>query len=562
MTAVSARMPLRPLLVVAGLYLLALAFRLVAAAQVPFPATEPAAYYASVAASLVGGEGLVSHGVWSYATPPLVVPKPAFELWLPMSTFVSAAAMTIMGASWSAAQLGGAVLGAFLAPLAWAMALGAARYAALDVRRAGAASLAAGILAAILGPLVLGSAVPDSYTPFAVFTVAAALLVPRVLGAPDVAGAPMASRRPSLASGLGLGVMLGLAYLSRQEAVWVGLTVLLMLAWSVRGLPSGTRLREAFATLWPILVGGLVIVTPWLIRNADAFGNAFPGQALDNMFFVRNEDMFAFLDRPTAARYLGQGLGTVLSNPLLAIRDGLVDVLLLAAFPVGLAGLVALVGMRRSPSLRHPALATVLASGGITFLTTALLFPVATRWGTFLHASGPLLVGLTVTAALGADALMARVSRMRGWGRTNVLLGPVALIAMTVLLSALQLTLVSRQAGERQRQMEAVAAALGEAAGEFGVAIPAVLITDHPMWLADALDRDAVALPDEELASVLAVAERFGASWVVVVDERGRYPAALLAEEARDCLADDPRALDVPEAEAWLFRLAHDCLTT
>ena len=67
-----------PSTVVAGLYLMALAFRLVAAAQVPFPATEPAAYYASVAASLVGGEGLVSHGVWSYATPPLVVPKPAF----------------------------------------------------------------------------------------------------------------------------------------------------------------------------------------------------------------------------------------------------------------------------------------------------------------------------------------------------------------------------------------------------------------------------------------------------------------------------------------------------
>jgi hypothetical protein len=445
--------------------------------------------------------------------------------------------------------------------MAWGVAIGAARFAALDGRRAGAAGIAAGVLAATLGPLVLGAAVPDSYIPFTVFAVAAALLVPRVLGASDVAGAPMTARRPSVAAGLALGLALGLAYLSRQEAIWIGLTVLLMLAWSVRGQPPRTRMRDGFARLWPILVGGLLIVTPWLIRNVDAFGSAFPGQAVENMFFVRNEDMFAFLDRPTADRYLGQGLATVLSNPLLAIRDGLIDVLLLPAFPIGLVGLVALIGLRRSRSLRHPALAMLLVSGGIIFLTTALLFPVATRWGTFLHASGPLLIGLTVSAVLGTDALMARVSRRRGWGRTNVSLGPIALVAVAVLLGVLQLTFMSRQAGERQRQMAAVAASLGEIAGELGVDVPAVIITDHPMWLAEALDRDAVALPDEELSSVMAVGDRFGASWVVVVDERGRHPAAMLAEDARGCLIDEPRAVAVPGAEAWLIRLADDCMT-
>ena len=73
------------------------------------------------------GQGLVSDGVWSYATPPLAVPKPAFELWLPMSTFVSAAAMSVLGASFWAAQVGGALLGAAVAPLAWAIGREAAR---------------------------------------------------------------------------------------------------------------------------------------------------------------------------------------------------------------------------------------------------------------------------------------------------------------------------------------------------------------------------------------------------------------------------------------------------
>ena len=62
-----------------------------------------------------------------------------------------------------------------------------------------------------------------------------------------------------------------------------------------------------------------------------------------------------------------------------------------------LAGLVTLPWLRRSPALLRPtALVVLLVSGLLTFLATALLFPVATLWGTFLHASGPLLVGLIV----------------------------------------------------------------------------------------------------------------------------------------------------------------------
>ena len=104
----------------------------------------------------MSGEGLVSHAVWSYATGPLVVPKPAFELWLPMSSLVSALSMTILGSTWWAAQVGGALLGALVAPLTWARRASeqpeARRWTA---GAAGAVAIASGVLAAILGPLVL-----------------------------------------------------------------------------------------------------------------------------------------------------------------------------------------------------------------------------------------------------------------------------------------------------------------------------------------------------------------------------------------------------------------------
>jgi hypothetical protein len=546
-------------LVLGGLYLLALVIRLLAVGQLPFPVFEPSAYYAAVAGNLVRGEGLVTHAVWSFATPPLEVPKPAFTLWQPMSSLISALAMSALGPTYWSAQVAGAAMGALLAPMAWALGHQSARLARLDARRAGAVALASGLLGAILGPFVLASAVPDSYTPFTVFAVSAALLMPGALGlADDSQGEP--TWRTQRGRGLALGLTLGLAYLSRQEAVWLGLTVLIMLAWGHRSRPAGARRGAVLARLWPVILGASTVVLPWLAYNAVEVGSAFPGQAVENMFLVRNEDIYAFLERPTAERYLAQGPATLLSNPIAAAIDGLVSVVLLPAFPIGLLGLAGLVSLHRSPALRRPsALTALLVCGGLTFLGTVLIFPVATRWGTFMHASGPLLVALTVVAALTADAALARISRLRGWRQPNIVLGPLTLVAVTVVLSLLQVSLLSSQSEAGRSRYETLAARLSEVAAGAGTEVPATLITDRPMWLSEAVGRQAVALPDEGLGSIMALSRQFAAPWVVVVEERGRYPAAFLDPSARACLAELPVEMDTGGGSAWLFKLADTC---
>ena len=238
----------------AGLFLAALAIRLAVAAEVPFPITEGSAYYVGVAGNIVAGEGLVSDAVWSFATPPLEVPKPAFELWLPMASFLAALPMAILGPTFQAAQVGGLLIGALLAPLAWGVAREAARVHGLDARRSIGVGLASGLLVSVLGPFVIASVVPDSFTPFAVFSTAAALLAARVLGAGRSVRTSLRAG-PAVLPALAMGVLLGLAYLSRQEAVWLGLAVLLW-AWAGRhDDPAGWR-----ALGWrmvPVVAGGL-----------------------------------------------------------------------------------------------------------------------------------------------------------------------------------------------------------------------------------------------------------------------------------------------------------------
>jgi hypothetical protein len=474
-----------PWLAPAVLFAVALVVRLVAASAITFPATEGSAYYVDVARNLVEGQGMVSSAIWSYATPPLVVPKPAFELWLPMATLVSAVPMAILGTSFSAAQLGGVVLGAFAAPLAWAVGREAATVASLGPVRTAAVAAGSGLIVAVLGPFAVAAALPDSTTPFLVFGVLAALLMPRALAA---------ARRPPrarscLLPGLALGIALGVAYLSRQEAIWLGATYLAFGLHGIRSAGPGVRAGVAMSTLAPVFLGGALITVPWLIRDAIVFGSPFPGQTLENAFLLRNEDIFAYLHRPTLGAFLAQGPVTILGHIVGALGHDLLTVVLVPAFPVGLIGLGAIVALRRSAPLRRvTALSVLLVSGVITYLVADIAFPVATEWGTFMHASGPLLVGLSVAGVLGLDALVARAGRRRAWSRPNAWLGPVAVLAVAIPLLALQVAIVSGQSAALTERMASVAAQvrrIADAAGLSGRAgtLPArhaVVISDHP----------------------------------------------------------------------------------
>jgi hypothetical protein len=154
---------------------------------------------------------------------------------------------------------------------------------------------------------------------------------------------------------------------------------------------------------------------------------------------------------------------------------------------------------------------------------------------------------------------MARISRWRGWPKANVVIGPAALVVVVVAMGVLQLGLLAEQTRERQGRYEAIARELAEAATEASSAVPRVVITDHPMWLATLTDGPAIALPDEDPEALLALGRSFGTDWLVVVDERGRYPDALLERPGSGCLSAPPRTLGDGDERAWLFRLAEGC---
>jgi hypothetical protein len=592
----------REALLSAGIvFLVALVVRAIAATQITFPRPEDVAYYVGVARNLVEGHGLTTDAIWSFQTPPLSFPRAAFEVWLPLPTLLAAIPMAFFGTTFAAAQVSSIIVGSIVAVLAWRLAADVAAARGLTPGRARTLAIGSGLTAAVYLPLVLASVEPDSTMPFAALVLVACLLMTRL------------SRRISLervrtegieafvdrtARDLGhrsrervtLGIVLALAALTRNEAIWLALTFLIIEWSNVRRAYSNPsdRLGAWGINVIPVALVAILTFAPWAFRDWIEFGSPLPGQALTNALSLDGRDIFAWQDRPTLSRYLDAGLAKLLELRWDGIVHNVVSVLLLLGVPLSVVGLIGLPGVIGRPGRRGSSAASA-ASGQsavverssavverssfvvdplrplvifsiITFLVASLVFPVSTTWGTFLHAAGAIHVLLVISALLALDGLIGWVGKRRGWTNPVAWLGPAFAIAGCLLFSAVLLPTEGRAGRDTADQYAAIAyafspagaAAASAAADGSGVDLtlePGPVITDFPIWFAEATRHHAIALPNESPASILDLARTFDPParlLVVGADNTGAWPAAILTGQPdSDCfvplqLPDDP----------------------
>jgi hypothetical protein len=509
-------------------FLVALAVRVAAARLVVFPTPEDTAYYFGVARNLVEGRGLITDALWSYQTPPLVVPRPAFEVWLPLPTLLMAVPMKLLGATFAASQLLPILAGALVPVLTWRLGADVALERGLPPGRRRVLALGAGLTAAVYLPAVLHSTLPDSTALFTVLALGACLLMARLAWEPG--GARL--RDPRL---LMLGVLFGLAALTRNEVAWLALAWILVVLGAVE---EGTTAGERFRLIAIPAVIGLAIFSPWAVRDLIVFGSPLPGQAINNAFYLSGFDIFAFRDPPTLSRYLAIGPLNLLQQRVDGVAHNLFSVLLLLGAPVSAIGFVALPWTGRAMALRPLVVFSALA-----FLITSLVFPVVTTWGTFLHAAGPVHVLLLVSCLLALDALIVRVGRRRGWTNPVAWLGPTLSVAAAVLFTVFAMPGYGAQSQGVERRF----AVLGEQMTAAGLAPQSIgpVVTDYPIWWAESERSPALALPNEPPGSVISLTLTFPGTHYLVMgpDTRGRWPAILESDPlAQECF----KKIDLP----------------
>ena len=503
-----------------GIFLVALVVRIVFAAQIVFPKPEDTAYYVGVARNLLEGRGLVSDALWSYSTPPLIFPRPAFEVWLPLPTFLAAIPMAIFGTTFAASQISSVLIGALVPVLAWRLAIDVGTERGLGTERTRWVALGTGLTTAAYLPLVLNSALPDSTMLFGAIALAACLLMTRVARDP---------RRARLTDWrlLAFGVLLGLGALTRNETVW------LALIWVVVALrAAGTTVAERVRLVAVVAVVAFVIFLPWAIRDVQAFGNPLPGQALNNALYLTGYDLFAWNHPPTLARHLAVGADGLLQLRLVGLEHNLINVLLLLGLPVSALGLAALPWQARGFALRP-----LVALSLVMFLLTSLLFPAATQWGTFLHAAAPVHVLLVLSGILALDAVITRLGERVGWTRSVTWVGAIGSAMVSLLFSAVLLPSYGQGSRDTARHFEELGARM-TAIGRPLDRIAGPVISNFPIWMAETQRVDSLALPNESPEDVLDLAAHFpGTKLVVVVGKANdHWPADLRSgQDGSDC---------------------------
>ena len=153
----------------------------------------------------------------------------------------------------------------------------------------------------------------------------ACLLMARVLARPARRPAPgsAAARRSAL--------LLGLAALTRNEAVWLGARL------GVAGLAAAGPSRASSASAPDRRRRPRSRCSSsrrWASRDWVVFGSPLPGQAISNALSVTGFDIFAWNDPPTLSRYLAVGPGRPARDAGgRACAHNLVNVLLLPGVP-------------------------------------------------------------------------------------------------------------------------------------------------------------------------------------------------------------------------------------
>jgi hypothetical protein len=489
----------------ASLWVFGAVMAAVAAVWVRSPGYMDADYYYATARVLISGGRLQVPFLWNYlATSHLGLPQPAHLYWMPLTTFLSALSMAVLGRSFLAAQVPSLFFTASVPPLtAWmAVKLGA---------RSRNALIAGGL-----------SGFSGFYLPFFVTTDAfASFCVVGALALWTIAVGP--GHRPRL--WLVAGLLAGLGHLARADGL-----LLLMLAIGV-WLVSGTRKP---ASLLSLVGGYLVVMAAWFLRMWRVAGGPLSPGGLKAAWLSNYNQLFAYpSDGLTPSHWLASGVGPILQAWIAAAKLNLTGLILVNGL-VFLTVLMA-VGMWRLRHERPVRVVAIYLAGELALMT--VVFPFPGSRGGFFHSSTAAMPLLWAVTPMGLQVLVDALHHRRGWDARRSMavfgIGSVAIAAVATgyLLTSRQILpdRVGRGWGAADSAYRAAAGpVLSDQAGDTVVAV------NNPpgFWLASGLS--SVVSPDGGPQALARVVEDLGVRWVVL---EHNHPPGL------DGLYDEPTSI-------------------
>jgi hypothetical protein len=264
---------------------------------------------------------------------------------------------------------------------------------------------------------------------------------------------------------------------------------------------------------------------PWFIRNWLAAGTPLVGTGTKTILLTTYDDVFAYGRPLTLESYLAWGWGEILRSKAQALLLNLqrlwLESLLVVLLPFSVLGLWK---MRRDRLLWPFFLYFPLLFLAMTFVFT---FP-GMRGGLY-HSGGALLPFFCSAAGPGLElALRWAARRLRGWHVQRA--WPVfaaGLVGIALILTAFALGRAGVLTGE-WNQRDLAYAEIGRWLAGQGET-QAVVMVGNATGFTWHTGYPAIAVPNEPLDTILAVADRYGARYLILDSSRPRTTDDLYA---------------------------------
>jgi hypothetical protein len=494
------------------------------------PGYMDADYYFAGGIQLAEGRGFSEPYLWNYLDDPSGLPHPSHTYWMPLASIVSAIGMWITGQStYAAGRAPFILLSAFVPLLTAALAYSVSRRTLL--------AMVSGLLSIFSLYYAPFLPVPDNYVLYMLFGGLFLLLVPR-----REKWIPVA-----------LGALAGLLALARSDGLlWLGLAGLTVM-WKEATPENGSRttfvvwLRKIVPGGLLALLGYFIVMGGWHIRTENMFGSFMtPGGG--RLLWLQNYNQ-TFIYPPqslTRESFLNAGWNAALQDRLAALGTNAGNAFAaqgsIFLFPFIVIGLW---------RLRHELRTKIAVTGWlILFVVMTVIFPFAGSRGSFFHAGAAFQPYWWVAAPLGLDVA---VTWARSKGRFTEQKAPLFFQSILVVLAILgTFYLVNYRVLSGWAKDDSIYPQVEAKLIASGIGPQDVVIVRNPPGYYIASRRPSISLPFGDDSTILAVARKFGARYLIL--EKGGTFASI--QGLYDHPQDNPSFTYLGEVDsARLYRI-------
>ena len=485
------------------LFLFGLAVPVFIALFQPIPGYLDSDYYYAGGIQLATGKGFTEPYLWNFLDGTTSLPHPSHSYWMPLASVIAALGMWLTGqTTFASARLFFLLIAAIVPPLTAALAYQFSKKYELAV--------ASGMLAIFSVYHASFVGVTDNFSLFMLFGGLYFLFATQLLQDPT------RSRNWFL-----LGLFAGLMALSRSDGLlWLPLTFLLALwraYYSSKNSSSGLRILPA--AFFFTLLGFLVIMSPWYVRNLNIYGTLMaPGGS--RALWLENYDQ-TFIYPPTLLTkesFLATGWDKILSDRLWAMNMNLQSGFAahggIILFPFIVAGILY---YRRDERVRLATIAWL-----ILFLVMTFLFPFAGARGAFFHAGAALQPMWWTLAPLGLEEILLSLRR-RGIGNDQnrvVFRSALVMVAMILTAYVVYIRVFTLGWGDIDADYRAADQFLVE---HGATAQDVVMARNAPGYYLNT-GRSAISIPYGGETAILEAAKQFEAYYLVLEPEAALDP--------------------------------------